>query len=189
MSSVDQPDPEPAPRVEPAHRSRRDASAPRASAAADRSVGPVEPVVDIRPPRWFAATCVAAAVVFAVLGIVATVAGIVSGDPLASLASVLGGAGLAVMAYDASRRSARSDGDVLVVKQWFRSVTLHRDAVEEFAAARASFVRWDIVAVPVEGTQVRLWVTRMLPAGRARRQGWLSDLEAWRTWVGPSGPR
>lgn len=172
----------------PAHRSERDRAAARASAGSHRTARPVEPVVDIRPPRWFAATCVAAAVVFAVLGIVATAAGIASGDPVASLASVLGGAGLTVMAYDASRRSARSDGDVLVVEQWFRSLRLRRADVEQFAAARASFVRWDIVAVPVEGTQVRLWVTRMLPAGRARRQAWLADLEAWRTWVGPSAP-
>ncbi|HEX2575595.1 MAG TPA: hypothetical protein VHK88_04550, partial [Aquihabitans sp.] len=92
---------------------------------------------------------------------------------------------LAAMFADVARRRATTQGDVLVLRQWFRTRSLRRGDIEEFAAVRASFVRWDIVAVPHEGTQVRLWVTRMLPAGRAMRQGWLVQLEAWRTWIGP----
>lgn len=147
-----------------------------------------EPIVAIEPPRWFATTSLVAAGVVAIVGIVLVVANLAAGDPLPALASLLGAAGLAVMWVDVSRRSARSDGDELVLAQWYRTRTLHRHEVEQFAAARASFVRWDIVAEPFEGRQVRLWVTRMLPAGRSRRLAWLGELEAWRTWIGPAAP-
>lgn len=180
--------PEPQPRVAPAHRAARRPDEPAVRARWGEPAARHEPVVAISPPRWFAATCVAAAVVVAVLAAVATAAGVSSGDPVSTLASLVGGVGLTVMAYDASRRSVRTDGDILTIEQWFRTTTLRRAEVEEFAAARASFVRWDVVAVPLEGPQVRLWVTRMLPAGRSKRQAWLTELEAWRTWVGPSAP-
>lgn len=148
---------------------------------------PTEPVVDIRPPRWFAAVSVVAAMVFGLLGAVASISKLAAGDPVGAAAGLLAGAGLAVLAYDVSTRRATSYGDELVLHQWYRTVTLQREDVREFAAARASFVRWDIVAVLVDGVQTRLWVTRMLPASRSRRQGWLGDLEAWRTWIGGPG--
>ncbi|CAN5804821.1 hypothetical protein BH10ACT1_BH10ACT1_33120 [soil metagenome] len=142
--------------------------------------------MDIRPPRWFAIASVAAAGVFALLGLAAAVAGVVGGDPLSASVSVVGGAGLAVMAYDASNRSVVSSGDDLLVRQWFGARTLRRAELVEFAASRASFFRWDIVVEPFDGRQVRLWATRTLSAGRPTRQRWLADLEAWRTWVAPA---
>lgn len=145
---------------------------------------PAAPAVDICPPRWFGLLAVAAAVFFAVLGAVVTAAKVAGGEPLTALLSLLAGVGLAALLYDVSTRRATSHDDVLVLHQWYRTVTLQRDDIFEFAAARASFLRWDIVAIPDEGSQTRLWVTRMLPAGRSRRQRWLQELEAWRTWIG-----
>ena len=117
----------------------------------------------------------------ALLGVVAAVGGIQAGDGGSALVSLLGGLGLAALMVDVGNRSAVTDGHQLILRQWYRTVILEREDILEFAAARASFVRWDIVAVPDAGTQTRLWVTRMLPAGRARRQRWLEELEAWRT--------
>ena len=88
------------------------------------------------------------------------------------------------MSADVAGRWVRSAGPVLRVHQWFRTIELPRDEVDEFAAARASVVRWDIVAQRDERPDLRLWVTRMLPAGRRTRQRWLQELEAWRTWRG-----
>lgn len=149
--------------------------------------GPAEePVVDIAPPRWFAVVARCAAAVVALLGVITAGANVAGANVGAAVLCLVGGLGLAVMAADAGGRSARTHGDALELRQWFRTVTLRRSEVEGFEAQRASFVRWDIVAVPVEGAQVRLWVTRMLPAGRSTRQAWLARLEAWRTWIGPT---
>lgn len=178
-------DEEPQPRTAPGSRAGRDPE-DRPRPLPPRSPR-LEPVVDIRPPRWFVTVSVVAAGLFALLGLAAAVAGVVSGDPLSAVVSLAGGTGLAVMAYDASTRSVVSSGDELVVRQWFKVTTLRRPELVEFAAARASFFRWDIVVEPFEGRQVRLWVTRTLSAGRPTRQRWLADLEAWRIWVGPTG--
>ncbi|MCU1497097.1 MAG: hypothetical protein JWM47_1050 [Acidimicrobiales bacterium] len=176
---------EPQPRTTAGSRAGREQPAPARPPRVPRE----EPVIDIRPPAWFVAVARVAAVVYALLAVVAAVAGVVTGSLVSAIISLLGGTALAVMAFDASNRSATSTGDDLVLHQWFRSRTLERPEVLEFESQRASFFRWDIVAVPVDGTQVRLWVTRMLPAGRVRRQAWLAELESWRTWVGPSaGP-
>lgn len=137
--------------------------------------------VNIRPPRWFARLSVGMAGTCAVLGVLAAAGGLQAGEPGSAVISLLGGLGLAVLMIDVGNRSAISDGHQLILRQWYRTVILERQDVLEFAAARASFVRWDIVAVPHEGTQTRLWVTRMLPAGRTRRQRWLEELEGWRT--------
>ena len=61
------------------------------------------------------------------------------------------------------------------------------EEIEEFDSSRASLFRWDIVAVRTEAVHVRLWVTRVLTAGRRTRTGWLDELERWRTWVGEPG--
>ena len=137
--------------------------------------------VRIRPPQWFARLSIVGGGACALLGVVAAVGGFQAGDGGSALVSLLGGLGLGALMVDVANRSATSDGDQLILRQWYRTVSLEREDILEFAAARASFVRWDIVAVPDEGTQTRLWVTRMLPAGRARRQRWLEELEAWRT--------
>lgn len=117
----------------------------------------------------------------ALLGVLAAAGGLQAGEPGSAVTSLVGGLGLAALMIDVGNRSAISDGHQLILRQWYRTVVLERQDVLEFAAARASFVRWDIVAVPQEGTQTRLWVTRMLPAGRSRRQRWLEELEGWRT--------
>lgn len=196
MADPDVPDadaPLPQPRTAPGGRSARRAAAE----AAGRPLGPpgptapaprAEPVVDIAPARWFATFARVAAAAIALLALVAGVGGLAGGDPIAAVVSLVAGLGVAVMAFDAGGRSARSGDGRLVVQQWFRTTVLDRDDVLEFSAARASFLRWDIVAVRQEGPQLRLWVTRMLPAGRRTRQGWLADLEAWRTWVSRSTP-
>ncbi|QXC61338.1 hypothetical protein KSP35_00325 [Aquihabitans sp. G128] len=144
-----------------------------------------EPVIDIRPPAWFAAASKVVAVLLVLLGVVAATAGFRTGDPVSALVSLSGGALLAVLAWDASTRSAVTEGDELVLRQWFRTVRARRADIDEFDAVRASFLRWDIVLVPDDGDLLRLWVTRTLSAGRRTRQGWLADLEAWRTWVEP----
>lgn len=178
-----EPEPQPQPRTAAGSR------AGRAAEDAPRPLPPrvpaVEPVIDIRPPRWFATASVVGAALAALLGVGAAAAGLSSGDPVSAVLSLVGGGLLAVLALDASRRSVVSSGDDLVLRQWFRVVTLHRSDLVEFAAARASFLRWDIVVEPAEGRQVRLWATRTLAVGRRGRQEWLADLEAWRTWVGP----
>ena len=146
-----------------------------------------EPRVEIRPPAWFARLAVVGAVLATLLGLGAAAVSASVGDPLAALLSLLAGAGLGVMALDASRRWVRTDGDELVVRQWFRELRVHRDDIEEFTSARGSLIRWDIVVIRAEQPQLRLWATRMLAAGRPTRMGWLEDLEAWRTWIGAPG--
>lgn len=147
------------------------------------------PQVDIRPPAWFARLAVVGAVLAGLLGIAAAGVSASVGDPLAALLSLLAGVGLGAMALDASQRWVRTDGDELVVRQWFRELRVHRDDIEEFTSARGSLVRWDIVAIRTDEPQLRLWVTRMLAAGRETRMGWLVELEAWRTWIGAPGRR
>ena len=143
------------------------------------------PEVHIAPPRWFARLAVAAAVLWAVVATAASAGALSQGRISSALVSLLGGVGLAVLSFDVSRRSVISHGDVLEVRQWFRVVHLDRHEIDEFAPARGSLVRWDIVAVHDDGHQLRLWVTRMLVAGRPTRLRWIQELEAWRTWIGP----
>ena len=150
--------------------------------------GPVEPTIAIAPPGWFAWVARAGALAAAALGIAGAVARGGEGRPGAAAACVVCGALSAMMSADVAGRWVRSAGPVLRVHQWFRTVELSRDDIDEFAAARASLVRWDIVAERDERPDLRLWATRMLPAGRRTRQRWLEELEAWRTWRGgPTG--
>lgn len=142
------------------------------------------PVVHIAPPRWFATTARLFAALVAVLAVAAVVGSIRLGQPLQALVSLALGALLAVAAYDAGGRRIVSEGDELEVTQWFRTSRFGQDDIVEFGAARASLFRWDIVAERDEAPDLRLWATRMLCAGRRTRQGWLTDLEAWRTWKG-----
>lgn len=145
--------------------------------------GPADPpgsAVSIRPSRALAVVAVVGAVLVAVLALAAGLGAIAQGRVGSGLVSLVGGLGVAVMSFDVSRRSVEARGDVLEVRQWFRTITLERDDIFEFVASRASLFRWDVVAVRDEGPQVRLWVTRMITAGRARRTGWLDELEAWR---------
>jgi hypothetical protein len=153
------------------------------TAAETEDPTPAPPVtIDIAPPRWFANLARGSAVLCGVAGVGAGIALVASGSPVDALLTLLAGVGLAVLMYDVADRRAWSEGDVIHLHQWYRDRTLHRDEIDEFAPARASFVRWDIVAVRIERRgQVRLWVTRMLPAGRRTRTGWLDDLERWRT--------
>lgn len=146
--------------------------------------GRAEPVVAIAPPGWFAWVAKAGALTAAALGIAAALARGGEGRPGAAVGCIVAGALFAAISADVAGRWVRSDGAVLRVHQWFRTVELPRDEVDEFAAARASVVRWDIVAQRDERPDLRLWVTRMLPAGRRTRQRWLQELEAWRTWRG-----
>lgn len=139
-------------------------------------------VIDIAPPRWFATLARVSAVACALAGVGAGIALVAAADPVNALLTLAAGLGLAVLMYDVADRRAWSEGDVLHLHQWYRDRTLDRDEIDEFGPARASFVRWDIVAVRIERRgQVRLWVTRMLPAGRRTRTEWLDDLERWRT--------
>ena len=97
------------------------------------------------------------------------------------------GVAWAAMTFDVSGRRADAVGDELVLQQWYRELRIPKDEIEEFDASRASLFWWDIVAVRTEGIHVRLWVTRVLTAGRRTRTGWLEELEAWRTWIGEPG--
>lgn len=136
--------------------------------------------VHIAPPTWFARVAQVAAVLVLLLGVSGGLGAIGQGSAGSGLFSIAGGVGLALMSWDVSQRRVDTVGDVLRVRQWFRTVELDRDDVEEFVAARGSLFRWDVVALREEGPQLRLWVTRMLVAGRTRRQTWLDQLEAWR---------
>ena len=139
------------------------------------------PEVEIAPPVWFVRVARVAAVLVALLGVSGGVGAIGQGQVSSGLFSIAGGLALAVMSWDVSQRRVTARGDVLRVRQWFRTVEVDRDEVEEFVASRGSLFRWDVVAVRREAPQLRLWVTRMLIAGRPRRMGWLEELEAWRT--------
>ena len=136
--------------------------------------------VHIAPPPWFARVAQVAAVLVLLLGLSGGLGAIGQGSVGSGLISIAGGLGLALMSWDVSQRRVETVGAVLHVRQWFRTVELDRDDVEEFIAARASLFRWDVVALRHEGPQLRLWVTRMLVAGRTQRQAWLDQLEAWR---------
>ncbi len=138
------------------------------------------PAVQIAPPPWFARLAVGGGLLIAVLAVAATLADLLVGDPFSALISLVGGAALAACVYDVSNRRVTSHGDVLEVRQWFRTVTLHRADLEEFAASRGALLRTDIVAVPEEGSRTRLWVTRVMTANRNQREEWLGQLEAWR---------
>lgn len=145
------------------------------------------PEVHIAPPRWFARLAVAAAGLGGGLGLLIGMVGISQGAVGSGVLSMLAGVAWAAMTFDVSGRRADAVGDELVLQQWYREVRIPRDEIEEFDASRASLVRWDIIAVREEAVHVRLWVTRVLTAGRRTRTGWLEDLEAWRTWVGEPG--
>lgn len=138
-------------------------------------------VVDIAPPRWFALLARAMAVVSALLGLGGGGALVAQGAIGPGSATVLCGAVLAAMTWDVAQRRVVASGDSLVVRQWYRTRTVDRSDIEQFVAVRGSFVRWDIVAERHAAVQLRLWVTRMLPAGRRSRLAWLDDLERWRT--------
>lgn len=138
-------------------------------------------VVDIAPPGWLAVLARVSAVVAAIAGAAAGAELLRRGAVGSGLATVVCGALFGVMTWDVAQRRARTDGDALVLHQWYRTRTIDRAEIASFEPARASFIRWDIVAIRDEATQVRLWVTRMLPAGRRTRMGWLEDLESWRT--------
>ena len=150
--------------------------------AADRPVG-----VDIRPARWVAAASVAGAALGGGLGVLGGIGWLVHGDLVNAAATFVPGLVFAVLVFDVAGRRAATDGDRLVLQQWYREVVVHRDELDRFEASRASLFRWDIVAVRTEGIHVRLWVTRVLTAGRRTRTGWLEELEAWRTWIGEPG--
>lgn len=135
-------------------------------------------------PPWFPVAARVAAALIALLALAATAGGIGQGQPLQAVLSLVLGLVLAVAAYDAGGRRVVSVGDELEVTQWFRTRRFGRDDIVEFGAARASLVRWDIVAERDDAPDLRLWATRMLSAGRRTRQQWLTDLEAWRTWRG-----
>lgn len=138
-------------------------------------------IVDIAPPRWLAGLARGSAVVAALAGAVAGADLLRRGATGSGLTTVACGALFAVMTWDVAQRRAVAGGDTLVLHQWYRTRTIGRSEIASFEPARASFFRWDIVAVRNEGAQARLWVTRMLPAGRRTRMSWLDDLESWRT--------
>ena len=142
------------------------------------------PEVHLAPPRWFARLAVAAAGLGGGLGLLLGMMGISQGAVTSGVLTMAAGVAWAAMTFDVSIRRADAAGDELVLQQWYREVRIPRSEIEEFDASRASLVRWDIVAVRAEAVHVRLWVTRMLTAGRRTRTGWLGELEAWRTWVG-----
>ncbi len=125
-----------------------------------------------------------AAALIVLLASAAIAGDIRQGQPFQAALSLLFGVVLAVAAYDAGGRRVVSLGDELEVTQWFRTHRFGRDDIVEFGAARASLVRWDIVAERDDAPDLRLWVTRMVCAGRRTRQRWLTELEAWRTWIG-----
>jgi hypothetical protein len=145
------------------------------------------PEVHIAPPRWFARLAVVAAALGGGLGLVAGMVEIGQGSVRSGLLSLLAGVAWAALTFDVAIRRADAVGDELVLHQWYREVRIPRDEIDEFDASRASLLRWDIIAVRAEAVHVRLWVTRVLTAGRRTRTGWLEDLEAWRTWVGEPG--
>ena len=142
------------------------------------------PTVQIVPPPWFSMAARVWAALIAVLAVAATAGSVGLGQPLQAVLSLVLGGVLAVAAYDAGGRRVVSVGDELEITQWFRTRRFGRDDLVEFGAARASLVRWDIVAERDDAPDLRLWVTRMLCAGRRTRQRWLVELEAWRTWQG-----
>lgn len=142
------------------------------------------PEVHIAPPRWFAGTTVAVAGLGGGLGLLLGSVGISRGEVGSGVLTVVAGVVWAAMTFDVSTRRADAVGEELVLHQWYREVRVTRSEIEEFDASRASLMRWDIVAVRTEAVHVRLWVTRVLTAGRRTRTGWLEDLERWRTWVG-----
>ncbi len=148
--------------------------------AADRPVG-----VDIRPARWVAAASVAGAALGGGLGVLGGIGWLVHGDLVNAAATFVPGLVFAVLVFDVAGRRAATDGDRLVLQQWYREVVVHRDELDRFEASRASLFRWDIVAErrePKGGRRlVRLWATRTITAGRRTRQGWLDDLERWLT--------
>lgn len=144
-----------------------------------------EPEVHLAPPRWFARLAVAAAGLGGGLGLLLGVVSLSQGAVVSGVLTMLAGVVWAAMTFDVSIRRADAVGDELVLQQWYRELRIPRDDIEEFDASRASLFRWDIVAVRTEGVHLRLWVTRVLTAGRRTRMAWLEDLEAWRTWVGP----
>ena len=145
------------------------------------------PEVHLAPPRWFARLAVAAAGLGGGLGLLVGVAAISQGAVGSGLLTMAAGVAWAAMTFDVSGRRADAVGDELVLQQWYRELRIPKDEIEEFDASRASLFRWDIVAVRTEGIHVRLWVTRVLTAGRRTRTGWLEELEAWRTWIGEPG--
>ena len=142
------------------------------------------PTVHIVPPPWFSLAARVAAALIVALTVAATAGSIRQGQPLQAVLSLVLGMVLAVAAYDAGGRRVVSVGDDLEVTQWFRTLRFGRDDIVEFGAARASLLRWDIVAERDDAPDLRLWVTRTLSAGRRTRQRWLTELEAWRTWNG-----
>ncbi|MEZ5177682.1 MAG: hypothetical protein R2746_05200 [Acidimicrobiales bacterium] len=146
-----------------------------------------EPEVHIAPPRWFAGVAVAAAALGGGLGLLVGVAAVAQGSVGSGLLTVVAGVAWAAMTFDVSGRRVDAVGDELVLRQWYRELRIPRDDIEEFDASRASLFRWDIVALRTEAVQVRLWATRVLTAGRRTREGWLAELERWRTWVGEPG--
>lgn len=149
---------------------------------------PVEPTVDIVPAPWFGVLAKVAGMACGLLGAYGLVAWSANGQPARGLFTFAAGTLLGVMAYDAGGRWARSHGDVLELRQWFRTIEVQRADVIEFSAVRASLLRWDIVAQRQDGGNLRLWVTRNLVAGRRTRQRWMEELEAWRTWIGAPAP-
>lgn len=142
------------------------------------------PRVDIVPPPWFSMAARVAAALIVALAVAAIAGSIRQRQPLQAVVSAVFGIVLALAAFDAGGRRVVSAGDELEITQWFRTHRFGRDDIVEFGAARASLVRWDIVAERDGAPDVRLWVTRMLCAGRRTRQRWLTELEAWRTWIG-----
>lgn len=142
------------------------------------------PEVHLAPPRWFARLAVAVAGLGGGLGLLLGVVGISQGAVSSGVLTIVAGVAWAAMIFDVSIRRADAVGDELVLHQWYREVRISRDDIVEFDASRASLFRWDIIAVRSEAVHVRLWVTRVLTAGRRTRTGWLEELEAWRTWVG-----
>ncbi|MEO6987756.1 MAG: hypothetical protein ABI239_03825 [Aquihabitans sp.] len=140
--------------------------------------------MNIVPPPWFSVAARVLAGLLVVLAVAATAGSIRLGQPLQAVLSVVLGMGLAVATYDVGGRRVVSVGEDLEVTQWFRTHRFGRDDIVEFGAARASLLRWDIVAEREGSSDIRLWASRMLCAGRRTRQRWLTELEAWRTWVG-----
>lgn len=144
----------------------------------------IPPEVHLAPPRWFAGLAVVAAGLGGGLGLLLGVALVVQGSVTSGILTAAAGVTWAAMTFDVSIRRADAVGEELVVRQWYREVRVPRHAIEEFDASRASLLRWDIVAVRTEGVHLRLWVTRVLTAGRRTRTRWLEELEQWRTWAG-----
>lgn len=174
---------------------RRQGSDPVPGAASGAPGGHTDepPGVDIHPPRWLAVTLTGFAALGGGMGLLAAVGSVAQGDVGNAVASFVAGALFAYVVFDSAGRSARTDGDRLVLRQWYREIVLDRHDLNAFVPSRGSLWRWDIVAErrePVRGRhQVRLWASRSVVAGHRQRSRWLRELERWLTARAVSGDR